>query len=326
MRERAGESRLKLWVYYEAGRPVFAVLLSVIVFFVLVTVGLLSPDATALLGSGSTIDTTFQAFVSAIVTGVTLVVTLNQLVLSQEFGTIDQENERFEGTMDVRDSVTEHVDSVVAPSDPSTLLRLLVQSAAEEATALEDALDAGTPDEAVEVVEAYTDSLVSNAETVTNQLEDADFGTFGVLSAALDFNYSLKVFDARRIRARYGEDLPAAAGEHLEELIETLELFAPAREHTKTLYIQWELIDLSRYVLASAIPALIVTVSMLFYYDPGTVGGEFLGVPTSVAIVSAAITTALAPFLVLLSYVLRIASVTKRTLAIGPFTIRDTAD
>ena len=51
-----------------------------------------------------------------------------------------------------------------------------------------------------------------------------------------------------------------------------------------------------------------------------------LTMATLVAIVSAAITIALAPFLVLLSYVLRIASVTKRTLAIGPFTIRDTTD
>ncbi|WP_415382339.1 hypothetical protein [Halosimplex sp. TS25] len=328
LRERAGENRVKLWLFYEADRRVIAAVVGLVVFASLVVVGVLTPNVTSALRSGDPIETAFQAFIGAIITGVTLVVTLNQLVLSQEFGTIDQQRDRFDGTMAVRETVADHVGAAVAPSDPSAFIRVIVEAAADEAEAIGHALadDDGVPADVAEAIEDLTDGIQSNADTVVDQLDGAAFGTFDVLSAALDFNYSLKIFDARRIRHEYEDDLSEPLQERLDELVITLELFAPAREHLKTLYIQWELIDLSRYVLFSAIPSLIVAVYMLLFHEVGTPGGAVFGIPTEVVVVSAAVTVALAPFLVLLSYVLRVASVTKRTLAIGPFTIRDTHD
>ena len=326
LRERAGENRVKLWVFYQADRRLLAVVCALGVFAVLVTAGALQPDVTAVLRQGDPIGTTFQAFVGAIITGVTLVVTLNQLVLSQEFGTIDEQQDRFEQTMAVRKEVSDHVAPAVAPSDPSTFLRALVDAAATDATEVREHIDEGTPDAIADALRDLAESIESNAATVSEQLEDARFGSFDVVSAALDFNYSLKIYDARRIQAEHeaavSDDLQAA----LDELVATLELFAPAREHVKTLYLQWELINLSRYVLASALPALLASVYMLLFYELGTPGGAVLGIPTAVIVVSAAVTVAVSPFLVLVSYVLRVATVTKRTLAIGPFTIRDTAD
>lgn len=326
LRERAGENRVKLWLFVEADRRVVAVGASLLVFASLVTIGALVSNPIELLRSDYPIETTFQAMLGAIITGVTLVVTLNQLVLSQEFGTIDKQRDRFDETMDVRESVGDHVDPEIAPSDPSRFLYALVSAAADDAEAVRAGTDADTPEEAREAVDALADSIRSNADVVTDQLDGASFGTFDVLSAALDFNYSVKVYETRRIRARYGDDLPEPALDALDELLATLELFAPAREHVKTLVIQWELIDLSRYVLGSAIPALIVTLYMLLFHAPGTPTDPVFGVPLAVFLVSAAVTIALQPFLVLLAYIVRIATVTKRTLAIGPFTIRDTAD
>ncbi|WP_235853500.1 hypothetical protein [Halosimplex salinum] len=326
LRERAGENRLKLWLFFEADRRLVAVAGALIVFVTLVGVGVLTPNVTGHLRSGDPIETAFQAFIGAIITGVTLVVTLNQLVLSQEFGTLDQQRDRFEGTMDARETVADHTDVAVSPSDPSAFLRVIVEAAAADASALRDGLGADTPDHVAEAVSDLVDGVRSNADTVGDQLDGATFGTFDVLSAALDFNYSLKVFDARRIRNEYEDDFSEATLERFDELVITLELFAPAREHIKTLYIQWELIDLSRYVMGSAIPALLVSVSTLLFYSPGTPGGSVLGVPMIVLFVSAAVTVSVTPFLILLSYVLRIASVTKRTLAIGPFTLRNTVD
>ncbi|MFC7195954.1 hypothetical protein ACFQL4_17170 [Halosimplex aquaticum] len=326
LRERAGENRVKLWLFIEADRRLVAAAAALFVFGSLATIGALVSNPIALLRSGDPVETTFQALLGAIITGVTLVVTLNQLVLSQEFGTIDQQRDRFGATMSVRESVGDHVDPEIAPSDPSRFVRSIVSAAADDADAARAATHAGTPADASAAVAALADGIRSNADVVTEQLDGASFGTFDVLSAALDFNYSAKIYEARRIRARYADDLPDSAVGALDELLATLELFAPAREHVKTLLIQWELIDLSRYVLLSAVPALIVTLYMLLFHAPGTPADPVFGVPLAVFVVSAAVTVALVPFLVLLAYILRIASVTKRTLAIGPFTIRDTAD
>jgi len=326
LRERAGENRLKLWVYYEADRRVVAGVTGLFVFCTLVAAGVLQPNVTAVLRQGDPIGTTFQAFVGAIITGVTLVVTLNQLVLSQEFGTIDEQHDRFEETMAVREDVAEHVDPAVAPADPAAFLRALVDAAGRDARTVRESLDDDTPGPVADALSALTESIESNATTVSDELDDAGFGTFDVVSAALDFNYSQNVYDARRIRAEHETDLSEATQRAIEELLATLELFAPAREHVKTLYLQWELINLSRYVLASAIPALLVTCYMLLFFELGTPGGAIAGIPTAIFVVSAAVTIAVSPFLVLLSYVLRVATVTKRTLAIGPFTTRDTAD
>ncbi|WP_436924090.1 hypothetical protein [Halosimplex amylolyticum] len=327
LRERAGENRVKLWLFFEADRRAIAVAVGLVFFAALVVVGALTPNVTGALRTGDPVETTFQAFIGAIITGVTLVVTLNQLVLSQEFGTLDEQRDRFDGTMAVRETVADHVDPEVAPSDPSAFIRVIVEAAADDAEAVEGALEVNdVPADVADAIENLTAGVQSNADTVVEQLDGAAFGSFDVLSAALDFNYSLKIFDARRLRNEYEEDIPEPVQERLDELLITLELFAPAREHLKTLYIQWELIDLSRYVLGTAIPSLIVAVYMLLFHEVGTPGGAVFGIPTEVVVVSAAVTVALAPFLVLLSYVLRVASVTKRTLAIGPFTIRDTHD
>ena len=173
-----------------------------------------------------------------------------------------------------------------------------------------------------ERVDGLVDSIEGNADAVTGRLADAQFGTFGVLAAALDYNYSWKVYEARRIRNTH--DLSEEADRALDRLTEALTFFGPAREHFKTLYFQWEIVNLSRAILYAAVPALLVSVGMiLFVDDPGTVTGTTLGVGNLLWVVSGAVALALVPFMLLLSYVLRIATVAKRTLAIGPFVLRE---
>jgi hypothetical protein len=199
-----------------------------------------------------------------------------------------------------------------------------VDAASARAEALAEAVRDGDA-ELQERVEQYVEGIQRNAESVTDQLEGAQFGTFEVLFAALNFNYSWKLYEARRLGNAHAAELPEAAADELDRLVETLELFGPAREHFKTLYFQWELINLSRAMLYAAVPALLVSMGMILYLDNlGTVVGETLGVHNLVWVVAAASTVAILPFMLLVSYVLRIATVAKRTLAIGPFVLRET--
>jgi len=324
LRGRATGSRLKLWLLLDADRRLVTALLVGVVFAATLAAALVAPGAAETVRSTDSIDTLFQALLTATITGVTLVLTLNQLVLSQELGAVGDQRDRMEEAMAFRDDAADAVDAPVAPARPAQFLRAFVQVAGDRARDLRAAVPEDTP--LADDVDRLVDSLVGNAERVSADLEGAAFGEFEVVSAALDFNYSWKVFAARRIETEHDDALSAEAGEALDRLTEVLQLFGPAREHFKTLYFQWELIDLSRAILVAAVPALVVSTFMVAFFRPASVEGTVLGVDAVVLAVAVGATVALVPFLLLLAYVLRIATVTKHTLSIGPFILRETEE
>ena len=328
MRSRMPGSRLRLWLLLDADRRVVATLVLAVVFGSLVLLGSLDPSplATAI-ERGDPVETLFQSLVAAIVTGVTLVVTINQLVLSQELGAVGDQRERMAAAMQFRRDVEERLDGPVSPAEPSAFLRAIVAASGDRGEALRDAV-AGSGDAALRRrTDAYVDDLVEHAGVVADRIEGAQFGTFDLLSGALGFDYSWAIHRARRLRLEHADGLSREAEAAFDGLLEVLELFGPAREHVKTLYFQWELIDLSRAILFAAVPALVVAVGGVLYLgDPGTVTGTTAGADDVVLVASGAATLALLPFALLLAYVLRIATVAKRTLAIGPFILRGRDD
>ena len=325
MRERAGENRLKLWVLLDANRRVVAAVPVVGVFLALVVLGALDPSPlAAAVGEKDPIETTFQGFLTAIITGVTLVVTLNQLVIAQELGAVGDQRERMDEAMAFRKDVEKAVDVPAAPPEPAAFLQSVVDATSARAADLADAVTGSDDDRFRRRVNALVDGIEGNADAVTDRLADAQFGTFGVLVAALDYNYSWKIYEARRIQNTHSETLSAEADRALDRLVGTLTYFGPAREHFKTLYFRWEVVNLSRAILYAAVPALLVSVAMILFVDDlGTVTGVTLGVENLLWLVSGAVALALVPFMLLLSYILRIATVAKRTLAIGPFILRE---
>ena len=326
LRERVPGSRAKLWLLLEADRWLVTGLLLVVVFAVLLAAGVVAPDAAETIRMSDSVDTLFQALLTATITGVTLVLTLNQLVLSQELGAVGDQRERMAGAMEFREDVAARIDTPVSPARPSQFLRALVMVAGERAADLQQAVGESADAELREEVMELSNSLTENADRVASGLDDAQFGAFDVVSSALDFNYSWKIFAARRINERYGEGLDSEASDALDELIAVLKLFGPAREHFKTLYFQWDLINLSRQLLAVSVPALLVSAVMMAFFDPTAYTGAVFGIEWVVVLVAAATTLAVVPFVILLAYVMRIATVTKHTLSIGPFILRKTDD
>jgi hypothetical protein len=305
------------WVLLDGHRFTVAGLVLAGLFVSLLAVGLADPVGLGEpAGNGDPVETLFQALLSATVTGVTLVVTINQLVLSQELGALGDQRERMAGAMAFRRDVEDVIAEDVAPATPAGFLRALVEAVRTHAAALDDAVAAGAP--AREAVEDYVADLDRTAAGVSEALDGAEFGTFEVVHAALDLDYSRQLHRARELRAGDAGAPDDEAQEALTALVEVLELYGPAREHLKTLYFQSALIELSRVVLYAALPALSVAAAMVLYVD--VPAGSTLGV----AVVAAAATVTLAPFALLLSYVLQVVTVAKRTLAIGPFLLRET--
>ncbi|PSQ45456.1 hypothetical protein BRD17_01395 [Halobacteriales archaeon SW_7_68_16] len=305
------------WLYLDADRRLVTGLLSSLVLGTFLAVGTLLPGAGAAITSSDSIDTLFQGLLTATITGVTLVLTLNQVVLSQELGAAGDQRERMRGATTFRDDVADAVGTTVSPAEPSTFLRALVRETGANAHRVHDAARTLDGDPGREI-ETFADTVCADADRVADGLDGAQFGEFDVVSSALGFEYSRKLVVARRLRERYGERLDAEGRAAFDDLIAVLRLFGPAREHFKTLYFQWDLIELSRRILWSAVPALLVSGTVVAFVDPA---GYDVG--TLVPVIAVATTVALVPFTVLLAYVLRIATIAKRTLSIGPFVLRE---
>ena len=324
IRERVGGtfSRYRLYVQLNVNRLVLTAILAVGLFAVLLALGVW--DGTplrAVMRSADPTDTLFQAYVTSIITGVTLVVTIDQLVLSQELGPLGDQEQRMSGAMDFREDVEEHLGSV-SPPEPSSFLKALVDASGEKARELRDAVSDNRNEEFVDETIEFLDDLSENAESVSDDLENSQFGQYQVVKSALDFNYSWKIYRARRLRHDYADDLYEREEDAFDELLDVLTFFAPAREHIKTLYFQWELVELSRGILYVSIPALAVAVAMLVFFDASSFPGAFLGVDNVLWVVCLAVTFCSLPFLLLATYILRLATIARRTLAIGPFVLR----
>lgn len=322
LRERAQGSRWKLWFFLEADRTLVVGVVLLAFFLTIQVWAMLYPGSETTLRTTSSVAYLFQGFLTATITGVTLVVTLNQLVLSQELGAVGDQRERMDGAMEFREDAAALLGAPVSPARPAQFLRAFVQVAGERASTLQATVPRDT--DLAAAVDDLEDSITGNAEPVAEGLDGATFGEFEVTAAALDFNYSRKVFAARRLRSEFADELGEESATALDELIEILELYGPAREHVKTLYFRWALIDLSRVILWSALPALAVSLFMIAFFDPSTFVADVFGVSGLVLAVTLASTVAVVPFVVLLAYVLRIATVTKHTLSIGPFVLRET--
>jgi hypothetical protein len=325
MRERVGtrRDRFRLWVSLNMNRWVLTGILTVGLFVFLLILGILDASPVrATIRAGGPAKTVFRSYIGALITGVTLVVTIDQLVLSQETGPLGDQRQRMSGALDFRDAVEEFFGTT-SPPEPNAFLQILVDTANERATTLDERVADSGNDDLRDDVNQFVESVVGNAETVSDELEDAQFGQYDVVRAALDFNYGIKIYRARKIREEYADDLTDDMQDALNDVIDVLEFFGPAREHIKTLFFQWELVNLSRQILYVSIPALAVSAALFIYLNAGSFPGATLGIDNLTWIFSAGIAVASAPFLLLAAYILRIATIAKRTLAIGPFVLRE---
>ncbi len=264
----------------------------------------------------------FSAFIGAIITGTSIVVTINQLVLSQELGAVGDQRDRMEASMAFRQDIESKTQQGTSPPEPAAFLYELVDGIERRAIELRETVADGGSEGEVAIIE-YVDDLVENAQSVKGNLENAQFGNFEVVQAALQFNYSRKIYDAHQIQSDYTDSLSSETIEAIDGTVELLTLFAPAREHFKTLYFQWELINLSRALLYLAVPTLTTMGLLIMYIDGNALPGATFGVDNLVWLTSAGFVIGLSPFVVFIAYVLRIVTVAKQTLAMGPFILRE---
>jgi hypothetical protein len=322
MRERTNESTVKVWFLVTANRWIVTGLLSVAMLAIFVGLHFLGPTNLRGVLGASSVGNVFGSVIIAVVTGVSLILAIAQLVLSEQMGPLGEKQAEMRDQIEFRSEVEDRIDAGVGPATPSAFLSALIEGVDRQARALEESLSDADGD--VEELREYVDSLVDHGETVSDQLESTEFGSFEVILPVLNYNYSWKIVAGRKLSVRYADSLTDEAEGHLDELIESLRFFAPAREYFKMLYFQWEINNIARGVLYASIPSLALAAYMILAFDASLVTGSTLTIPNRYLAVGIVYAFALLPFTVVLAYILRIVTVTKRTLALGPFILRET--
>ncbi len=320
---RMDESRIRFWFLLDGNRWLITGIFTFGLFVILVLAGTVGPSSfRSVMSNTNQVGIAFQAFIASLITGVTLVVTIGQLVLSQELGSLKDQRERMAGAVEFRQDVDNLLGSI-GPPDPDAFLRRLVQKSKEQAETLSDVVSDNSDDELREQVDQFVTGLVENANEVEKQLEDVEFGDFNLLRTAMDYNHSWKLYAALWLRSEYEDSLVDEERGAFDDLIDVLTLFGPTREHFKALYFQWELVRLIRSILITALPALTVAIATLLFLAPTSFPGVTFGVANIIWVVSASSAITIIPFFVLTSIVLRIATIAKRTSAIGPFILHE---
>ncbi|MFC6825364.1 hypothetical protein [Halopelagius fulvigenes] len=312
--------RTKRWFLLDANRYAVALSLLSASFVAIVLIGSFGPvPVRAFLTEGVSPGTVLVELLKAIVSVVVIVLSINQLVLSPGLGPVGDQQERFDQSIDLRREVEDRVGMEVSPTSPAAFLAALLDAIDDQARHLEEGASR-TGDRAFErQTTAFTRRAIDEAESVSPLLSSGRFGKFDVISAALRFSISEKIWSIRRISKTHDDSFTDPVTEAFDEMRELLRQYTVAREYLKTVYIREEYIRLSEGLLYTGLPAIILTFCASQIYGPGVFPGQAFGIERRLLFVSGAVSVALAPFVLLISYVFRLAAMSRSTLFVGPF-------
>ena len=300
------------WFLFDGDRLWAATLLTVSLFVTLIlleAVGILAfeNDDSITRLAGGMIAGTFSL--------VTLVVSINQLILSREFVAAGEAETQFDGVESFRRDVAELSGVPVAPTAPARLVELLATVLIDRGATLEEAVD--TADERIRTpVREYVEALTTGADHVDSELENVGPGPFETLAATVGFDDGWHRYVGIYLRETHGEALSADAESALDDVLDGLRLFAIAQEHVKTTTLQRELTRFSQLTILTGVPAVIAAFLIGFLY--GDVTGATISPDLLPYVVSALVAIVFAPLALLAAYILRTATIARRTASTGP--------
>ncbi|MXR40553.1 hypothetical protein GRX01_04220 [Halobaculum sp. WSA2] len=304
--------RVAEWLLFGGDRRAVAACLVVAAagtVWALVSVGLLAvgPDSSVagVFGSGLT---------AGVVTLLTIALSINQLVLSRVFGSINVLVDRLDGSRELRATVESIAGVPSSPNDPGEFLSLIATTLSERAAGLRapggDA-DWDPPARAANTLDdiaAYGDSIDDHLEA-NQRMND-------VLSVVLGPEYALNTAAIRHLRNEHAATIPEGVEAEFRAVDELLESIAVVRQFYKTIAIQQDLATLSRLLVYTGIAALASAVAVTLVYRTGSVT---VPVSTLPLVVSVGIGVVVAPLALFVAYILRAATVARKTVSVGPF-------
>jgi hypothetical protein len=263
------------------------------------------------------------ALISGNFTLITIVISISQFVLSRHLESPGEIREKMDEMVQYRREVGKTTQQRVVPITPSDFVLQLFRSIDRRVGSLETELSAaersgaGGDPVVAEVYDLVT-GLDDHVEYVIALLSRPSTGLNYALFATLNASYETYIYQAWRLRTEHADALSEPVVDALDELVESLEQVDVARRVFKTVFIQSELAALSRTLLYIGVPVQVVTVVLMLLFTEAGGGGPS---PAALRLIIPTIVTAgFAPILLLAAYILRLATVAKRTASMYPFT------
>jgi hypothetical protein len=305
---------VKQWCFLTGSRSLFT---AVVLFGILVVTGVLVETGIVYVGAGSSLRSTLASgMFSGLLTLITVALSINQLILSRVFGSPADLTDRLEGNLDFREKVEEIADVPASPNEPGAFLALIAEELESRAAQVER-LVVESDEQLGDEFEDLTSDLVKYAEHL-GEAEGTE-NTLEVLHITLGTEYADHIDTTRKLQNKYGDRLPEEATGHLESMLELLKSVAVIRQFFKTLAIQQDLAALSRRLIYSGVVAVLLTYYLSAVYTasssmPTTIAAGYM--PVVMTVVTPLV---LSPLVVLVVYLLRVATVTLYTASVGSF-------
>ena len=296
------------------------------VFALMLVAGAARPfDMRNLVNETRTVEALLNTLLGGIVLLVSVVVSVNSIMLTGELTSLGEHYRRVEGSMQF-DRATVDVLPDEGPLDPPRFVGSLLGAIADQVEALAT-ISAASDDRRARTLERYVEDTTTRVARVLDRVDDTPSGdALDALMVGLTYDATEELALVRRLRSDLDEELTAADRARFEELVDTLLVFAAGREYFKTVYLRQELADLSRTLLYTSLPAILLVSYAVLALDARMFPDVTLfGLGPLAVYVLATYTVALTPFVVLTAHVLRTATVARRTLSTGSFTLREVA-
>ena len=248
--------------------------------------------------------------VNGLLTLVPITVGVNQIVLSHEFGSIQDLYERRTDVSEFRDRVEDRTGVTVSSPRPAEFFETLLAGVIDTAEALRS--ERRGNDEPAE----YADRVLREAERTREALSAAS-GMLEPLLVVLEYDDSAQYYETRKLFSEAETDASTDTAGNLDEIAELFAEIDAARQYLKTVVIERQLAELSRLLIYTAIPAVAVAALGIFTYRD--VAGVDLSHPALVVVAGGLLTASLVPLAVPSAYILRVATIARQTAAFGPF-------
>jgi hypothetical protein len=268
----------------------------------------------------TTVENLLDTFLSGIILLVSIVVSINSIVLSQDITGIDTQEQRIRGVLEFNHDIGEMTETDTVPTDPHTFMEAMAAIIKKRALAVNESTENVDPElaeEAQEYVEEITEAIDHFEE-----IDNSHGAEYAVLWQSLNFDYGLFLNRSRSLRHIEEGKIATEEEDPLARLTEAFQVFAIGREYFKTLYYTKEVSKLSRTLLVVSLPAILTTSIAILAINANILPAVWvLGLPPLQSFVATMFTIALMPYIVLTSYMLRLSTVAMRTATGGPFSL-----
>lgn len=255
--------------------------------------------------------------VNGLLTLVPISVGVNQIVLSYEFGSIQDLYDRRADVTDFRERVENRTDTSVSSPYASDFFVTLLSSVSDTANWFRRGRDSIRANNSIpNELETVGEAVVDEANRATDELEANDSSMLQTLVVMLNYDNSSQFYEIRRLQT----ELSDRDDESTEKLQQIKELFVEidaARQFLKTVVVERQLARLSRLLIYTGIPAVTIAANGIFRYPD--VSDSALSHGVRVVVVGTLLITTLVPLVILSAYILRVATIARQTAAYGPF-------